>query len=158
MCLRFCPNKGLFPGEKVESQTVGPLRFDSGIWRDERGQDKLAVEVTNESAISVRGYLFTTTFFDPKSGTTIRRVSTKELEQGNLSEYLGPGLAWVADPRKFSYLPDGSLASYFPKMFKRKKNATPLDKLVRNRQVPGQPSLRTSTSSALFRTYLVGSG
>jgi hypothetical protein len=40
-------------------------------------------------------------------------VSTKELEtQGNPSAYLAPGQTWVADPRKFSYLPDGSLASY----------------------------------------------
>ena len=52
-------------------------------------------------------------FFDPNSETTIRRVSTKELEtQGNPSGYLMPGQAWVADPRKFSYLGDGSLASY----------------------------------------------
>jgi hypothetical protein len=107
------PEQGPVAGGKVESQTVGPLRFDSGIWRDERGQDKVAVEVTNEGDTPVRGYLFTTTFFDPNSGTTIRRVSTKELEtQGNPSGYLAPGQAWVADPRKFSYLADGSLASY----------------------------------------------
>lgn len=107
------PEQGPLPDANVESHTIGPLRFDSGIWRDERGQDKLAVEVTNESATPIRGYLFTTTFFDPKTGTTIRRVSTKELEtQGNPSGYLAPGLTWVADPRKFSYLPDGSLASY----------------------------------------------
>jgi hypothetical protein len=107
------PEQGPLPGGKVESQKIGPLRFDSGIWRDERGQDKLAVEVTNESETPVRGYLFTTTFFDPKTGTTIRRVSTKELEtQGNPSGYLAPGQTWVGDPRKFSVLPDGSLASY----------------------------------------------
>ena len=107
------PEQGPLPSGQVESQTIGPLRFDSGIWRDERGQDKLAVEVTNESATPIRGYLFTTTFFDPGTGMTIRRVSTKELEtQGNPSGYLGPGLTWVADPRKFSYLPDGSLAGY----------------------------------------------
>jgi hypothetical protein len=107
------PEQGPLPGGKVESQKIGPLRFDSGIWRDERGQDKLAVEVTNESDTPVRGYLFTTTFFDLESGTTIRRVSTKELEtQGNPSAYLAPGQTWVADPRKFSHLPDSSLASY----------------------------------------------
>jgi hypothetical protein len=107
------PEQGPLPGGKVESQKIGPLRFDSGIWRDERGQDKLAVAVTNESDTPVRGYLFTTTFFDPNSGTTIRRVSTKELEtQGNPSGYLAPHQTWVADPRKFSYLSDGSLASY----------------------------------------------
>jgi hypothetical protein len=107
------PEQGPLPGGKVESQKIGPLRFDSGNWRDERGQDKLAVEVTNESDTPVRGYLFTTTFFDPETGTTIRRVSTKELEtQGNPSAYLAPGQTWVADPRKFSHLPDGSLASY----------------------------------------------
>jgi hypothetical protein len=107
------PEQGPLPDANVESQTIGPLRFDSGIWRDERGQDKLAVEVTNESATPIRGYLFTTTFFNPQNGTAIRRVSTKELEtQGNPSGYLGPGRTWVADPRKFSYLPDGTLASY----------------------------------------------
>ena len=57
------PEQGPLPSRKVESQTIGPLRFDSGIWRDERGQDKLAVEVTNESDIPISGYLFTTTFF-----------------------------------------------------------------------------------------------
>jgi hypothetical protein len=107
------PEQGPLPGGKVESQKIGPLRFDSGIWRDEREQDKLVVEVTNEGDTPVRGYLFTTTFFDPQSGATIRRVSTKELEtQGNASGYLAPGQTWVADPRKFSTLPDGSLASY----------------------------------------------
>jgi hypothetical protein len=107
------PEHEPLPGGKIESQKIGRLRFDSGIWRDERGQDKLAVEVTNEGDTPVRGYLFTTTFFDPNSGTTIRRVSTKELEtQGNPSGYLAPGQTWVADPRKFSVLPDGSLASY----------------------------------------------
>jgi hypothetical protein len=107
------PDQGPRPSSNVESQTIGPLRFDSGIWRDERGQDKVAVAVTNESNSPIRGYLFTTTFFDPQSGNTIRRVSTKELEtQGNASEYLAPGASWVADPRKFSYLADGSPASY----------------------------------------------
>jgi hypothetical protein len=107
------PEQGPLPGGKVESQKIGTLRFDSGIWRDELGQDKLAVEVTNEGDTPVRGYLFTTTFFDPQNGATIRRVSTKELEtQGNASRYLAPGQTWIADPRKISVLPDGSLASY----------------------------------------------
>jgi hypothetical protein len=96
------PEQGPLPGGKVESQKIGPLRFDSGIWRDERGQDRLAVDVTNESETPVRGYLFTTTFFDPNRGANIRRVSTKELEtQGSPSGYLAPGQTWVADPRKF---------------------------------------------------------
>jgi hypothetical protein len=107
------PERGPVPTEATESQIIGPLRFDSGIWRDERGQDKLAVQVTNESDSPIRGYLFTTTFFNPENGVTIRRVSTKELEtQGDPSRYLAPQQAWVADPRKFSYLPDGSLARY----------------------------------------------
>ena len=107
------PEQGPLPGGAIESQTIGPLKFDSGIWHDERGQDKLAVEVTNEGDAAIRGYLFTTTFFDPENGATIRRVSTKELEtRGDPSGYLAPGLTWVADPRKFSYLSNGGLASY----------------------------------------------
>jgi hypothetical protein len=74
------PDQGHLRGGKVESQTIGPLRFDPGIWRDERGQDKLAVEATKDSDTPVRGHLFTTTFFDPNSGASIPRVSTKELE------------------------------------------------------------------------------
>ena len=97
----------------IESQTIGPLKFDSGTWRDERGRDKLVVRVTNVSDSAIRGYLFTITFFDPQSGATIRRVSTKELEtQGDPSGYLAPGLTWAADSRRFSYLADGSLAKY----------------------------------------------
>jgi hypothetical protein len=42
------PEQGPLPSGQVESQTIGPLRFDSGILRDERGQDKLAVEVKRE--------------------------------------------------------------------------------------------------------------
>jgi hypothetical protein len=107
------PERGPLPSEATQSQTIGPLRFDSGIWRDERGQDKLAVQVTNESDSPIRGYLFTTTFFNPENGATIRRVSTKELEtQGDPSKYLAPRQSWVADPRKLSYLPDGALAGY----------------------------------------------
>ena len=52
-------------------------------------------------------------FFDPATGTRIRRYSTKELEtHGNPSDYLAPGSAWVADPRTFSHLANGSLAIY----------------------------------------------
>jgi hypothetical protein len=107
------PQQGPLPAGDMESQTIGPLKFDSGVWHDDRRQDMLAVEVTNESTKPIRGYLFTTTFLDPNTGMRIRRVSTKELEtQGNPSEYLAPGSAWVADPRKFSHLPDGTLAGY----------------------------------------------
>jgi len=97
----------------IESRTIGPLKIESGVWRDERGQDRLAVELTNVSATAIRGYLFTTSFIDPATGNRIRRVSTKELEtHGNPAGYLAPGSTWVADSRKFSYLPDGRLAAY----------------------------------------------
>jgi hypothetical protein len=107
------PEQGPLPVEDVEAQTIGPLKIESGIWHDEHGRDMLAVDVTNESSTPIRGYLMTTTFFDPASGARIRRVSTKELEtHGNASDYLAPGGTWVADPRKFSYLADGSRARY----------------------------------------------
>ncbi len=107
------PERGPLPVDDVESETIGPLTFESGVWRDDRGRDMLAVEATNESATPIRGYVFTETFLDPDTGTRIRRVTTKELEtHGNPSDYLAPGTAWVAGPRKFSYLPDGTLASY----------------------------------------------
>jgi hypothetical protein len=107
------PQRGPAPVQDVQTQTIGPLRIESGVWRDEHGQDMMAVEVTNESDTPIRGYLFTTSFFDPASGTRIRRFSTKELEtHGNPSDYLAPGSTWVADPRKFSHLADGSLATY----------------------------------------------
>jgi hypothetical protein len=107
------PDRGPLPDEYLESQTIGPLKIESGVWRDEDGRDMLAVAVTNETDLPIRGYLLTATFFDPATGTRIRRASTKELEtQGNPSDYLEPGATWVADPRKFSRLPDGSLASY----------------------------------------------
>ncbi len=107
------PQQGPLPVDNIESQTLGPLRIESGVWRDERGQEMLAVEVTNESAKPIRGYLLTTSFLDPATGNRIRRVSTKELDtRGDPSDYLAPGSAWVADPRKFSHLPDGALASY----------------------------------------------
>jgi hypothetical protein len=107
------PQQGPIPVEDIKSQTIGPLKIESGLWRDESGQDILAVEITNESDNPIRGYLLTTSFFDPATETRIRSFSTKELEtHGNQSDYLGPGSTWVADPRKFSYLPDGTLASY----------------------------------------------
>jgi hypothetical protein len=107
------PERGPLPVADVETQTVGPLRIESGVWRDEDGQDMMAAGVTNESATPIRGYLFTTSFFDPATGIRIRRFSTKELEtHGNPSDYLAPGSTWVVDPRKFSHLPDGNLASY----------------------------------------------
>jgi len=107
------PQTGPLPVQTVETRTIGPLRIESGVWRDERGQEMLAAQVFNESSTAIRAYLFTTSFFDPATGAIIRRFSTKELEtQGNSGDYLAPGSAWVADPRKFSFLPDGSLASY----------------------------------------------
>jgi hypothetical protein len=107
------PQRGPFPVADVQTQTIGPLKIESGVWRDEHGQDLLAVKVTNESSFPIRAYLLTTSFFDPATGTRIRRVSTKELEtHGNPADYLAPGATWVADPRKFSYLSDGTLASY----------------------------------------------
>ena len=97
----------------VQTQTIGPLKIESGVWRDEHGQDMLAVDVTNESSVPIRAYLLNTSFFDPATGARIRRFSTKELEtHGNPTDYLAPGATWVADPRRFSYLPDGTPASY----------------------------------------------
>ena len=73
----------------METQTIGPLKIESGVWHDERGQDMIAVDVTNESSTPIRGYLMTTSFFDPSTGARIRRFSTKELKtQGNASDYL----------------------------------------------------------------------
>jgi hypothetical protein len=107
------PQQGPFPVAGVESQTLGPLKIESGLWRDEHGQELLAVAVTNVSATPIRGYLFTTSFFDPATGDRIRRFSTKELEtRGNPADYLAPGSTWIADPRKFSHLADGTPASY----------------------------------------------
>jgi len=107
------PERGPAPVEGVQTQTIGPLRIESGVWRDENGQEMIAAEVTNESDTPIRGYLFNTSFFDPVTGTRIRRFSTKELEtHGNPSDYLAPGSSWIADPRKFSHLADGSPAPY----------------------------------------------
>jgi hypothetical protein len=107
------PDRGPLPVEDVETQTIGPLKIESGVWHDDRGQDMIAVDVTNESSMPIRGYLMTTSFFDPSTGARIRRFSTKELEtHGDPTDYLAPGATWVAAPRKFSYLPDGTRASY----------------------------------------------
>jgi hypothetical protein len=107
------PEHGALPVQRVESQTIGPLRIESGGWLNEHGQELLAFEITNESNIPIRGFLFVTSFFDPATGNRIRRFSTKELEtHGNPSDYLAAGSSWVADPRKFSYLTDGSPAPY----------------------------------------------
>ena len=107
------PPGGPVPLERIQFQTVGPLRFVSGVWRDERGQQMLAVQATNVGATPIRGYVFTASFFDPTTGNRLRRVTTKELEtHGNPNDYLLPGATWVAGARKFSYLPDGTLASH----------------------------------------------
>jgi hypothetical protein len=107
------PERGPAPVEGIQTQTIGPLRIESGVWRDEDGQEMMAVEVTNASDTPIRGYLFSTSFFDPATGMRIRRFSTKELEtHGNPSDYLAPGSSWIADPRRFSHLADGSPAPY----------------------------------------------
>jgi hypothetical protein len=107
------PDTGPLLAGQIRSEKIGPLKIESGVWSDERGQEKVAVQITNASDKAIRGYLFTTSFFDPATGKRIRRVSTKELEtHGNASEYLAPGATWVADPRKFSYLEDGRRADY----------------------------------------------
>ncbi|HEY6389096.1 MAG TPA: hypothetical protein VIX91_25740 [Candidatus Acidoferrum sp.] len=107
------PRGGPVPVEDIEIQTIGPLRIGSGVWHEGSGTAMVAVEATNAGAAPIRGFVFTTSFFDPNSGAPLRSVTTKELEtQGNPSHYLLPGASWVAGPRKFSYLPDGSRASY----------------------------------------------
>jgi hypothetical protein len=83
------------------------------VWRDNRGQDMRAVQVATESTKPIRGYLVINSFLDPITGTVTRRISIKVLErQGNPSEDLAPGSAWVVTSRKFSHLPGGALASY----------------------------------------------
>jgi hypothetical protein len=107
------PQTGPLPVKDVETQTIGPLKIESGVWLDEHGRELLAMQVTNESSTAIRGYLLTASFFDRSNGDRIRRVSTKELEtHGNSADYLAPGASWVADPRKFSYSADGSPAKY----------------------------------------------
>ena len=61
----------------------------------------------------IRGYRYVTSFFNSATGAVIRQAATKELEtHGNPSDFLAPGASWIADPRKFSHLADGTLASY----------------------------------------------
>jgi hypothetical protein len=107
------PERGPFPAENIQTETIGPLKIESGVWRDERGQEWLAADVTNDSETPVRGFLLKASFFDPATGERIRQVSTKELDtSGDPSGYLAPGATWIADPRKFPHLADGSLATY----------------------------------------------
>jgi hypothetical protein len=107
------PRGGPVPVEDIQFQTIGPLRIETGVWHEESGTAMVAVEATNVGTAPIRGFVFATSFFDPNSGAPLRSVTTKELEtQGNPSHYLLPGASWVAGPRKFSYLPDGSRASY----------------------------------------------
>ncbi len=107
------PQGGPVPERHIQFQTIGPLRFASGIWRDDNCKEMLAVEATNVAANPIRGYVFTESFFDPATGNRLRRVTTKELEpHGDPTHYLLPGASWVAGPRKFFYLPDGSPADY----------------------------------------------
>jgi len=107
------PRGGPVPVEHIQFQSIGPLRFESGVWHDDNGKEMLAVETTNLAATPIRGYVFTESFFDPTSGNRLRRVTTKELEtHGDPTHYLLPGATWVAGPRKFSYLSDGSPANY----------------------------------------------
>jgi hypothetical protein len=99
--------------EDRRSQSIGPLTFTSGIWRDEKGLDFLAVDATNNTNRAIRGYVFTEVFFDPSTGSKLRSVTTKQPAiRENPSPYLAPGATWTAGPRKFSYLPDGTLAAY----------------------------------------------
>jgi hypothetical protein len=107
------PQGGPVPLEHLRFETIGPLRFESGIWHDDNGKEMLAVEATNVGDNPIRGYVFTESFFDPATGNRLRRVTTKELEtHGDPTHYLFPGGTWVAGPRKFSYLADGSPATY----------------------------------------------
>jgi hypothetical protein len=107
------PQGGPVPVEDIQFQTIGPLRIETGVWHEESGTAMVALEATNIGTAPIRGFVFATSFFDPNSGAKLRSVTTKELEtQGNPSHYLLPGASWVAGPRKFSYLADGSRASY----------------------------------------------
>jgi len=107
------PQQGPLPVAQVQTQRIGPLEIESGVWLNEKGEEMLAAAVTNEGDAPVRGYLLSTKFFDPTTGAYIRKFTTKQLEtHGNPVDYLAPGSTWVADPRRFSYLADGTLASY----------------------------------------------
>jgi hypothetical protein len=107
------PQGGPVPMEDIQFQTIGPLRIETGTWYEENGTALAALEATNVGTVPIRGFVFATIFFDPSSGAKLRSVTTKELEtQGIPSHYLLPGATWVAGPRKFSYLADGTRASY----------------------------------------------
>ena len=107
------PEEGPLPEEQIQFQTIGPLRFESGIWRDDKGKEQLAVEATNAGTAPIRGYVFTESFFDSVTGNRLRRITTKQLEtHGNPSHYLLPGATWLSDSRKFSYSSDGTIAHY----------------------------------------------
>ena len=60
------PEREPLPLEDTQSQTIGPLKIESGVWRDDRGRDMLAVNVTNVSDTPIRGYLLTTSFSIPR--------------------------------------------------------------------------------------------
>lgn len=99
--------------QDIQSQKIGPLTFKSGVWRDDKGLEMLAVEAMNDGDKAIRGYVFTETFFDPASRSKIRSVTTKQLAtHEDPSTFLAPAATWVAGPRKFSHLPDGTLAVY----------------------------------------------
>jgi hypothetical protein len=107
------PQGGPVPVEDIQFQTIGPLRIETGTWHEENGTALAALEATNVGTAPIRAFVFATIFLDPNSGVKIRSVTTKELEtQGIPSHYLLPGASWVAGPRKFSYLADGTRASY----------------------------------------------
>jgi hypothetical protein len=107
------PRGGPVPVEDIQFQTIGPLRIETGTWHEENGTALAALEAANVGTAPIRGFVFATIFFDPKTGAKLRSVTTKELEtQGIPSHYLLPGATWVAGPRKFSYLADGTRASY----------------------------------------------
>lgn len=98
--------------QDIESQRIGPLTFRSGVWRDDKGYDMLAVDATNDGDKAIRGYVFTEIFLDPAGGK-IRSVTSKQLAtHEDPSTFLAPGATWVAGPRKFSHLPDGSISGY----------------------------------------------
>jgi len=101
------------PVQCPKSRTIEPVSIESGVWRDPANTDMLVLEITNASATPIRGYVFTISFIDPATGNCIRRVTTKEVEtHGDPSDYLAPAGTWLAGPRKFSHLDDGSLADY----------------------------------------------
>ena len=104
------PQGGPVPVENIQFQTIGPLRFESGIWHDDSGKEMLAVEATNIAASPILGFVFTESFFDPATGNRHRRVTTKELEtHGDSTHYHLPGATWAAGARKFSYVSEGLL-------------------------------------------------